>query len=786
MTSRAEPRLPESIQSDWAPFLNSLHASWQQWGWRLVRTYLPPLSVEALAFVDALYTADWDRDRPDQTPWSDLLNPDEVSLTQSAPRRIRTSHPLFAAIYQFFPDHDLGHARARHLLLAYLAEPEAPEDALEPQAYYDDALALRRCLEALDSSNRLSQLPTFPALPDLVQALDALPEEALAEKGLEDKIQTIRSLTERKRFVGTRQFHQHNRTRTTRLPRRELTRATPGSRPKNKRRSGGGSDRAGTDSSEPVIGGRRYQRKAAPGGKAKNEEPGDPDTPQRMERTEPSALTPADDWLALRRTGGMPPTVPVTALTDPARLPTTLLVQAFNVLSKADAEAWALAWLVVTTGMNPQRLKALEEATSTTIPDWAPQWHRGEQLLSFRLRDGPAHAEEDTAGANRVVALPLPHGLQRALAAGSSPQPLAEEGPHANKILRQAFQQAPGPTPRLSRLRASAWAWIRPRAWDPVAAALLSGQFGAGLSSQAAYRALNADEIATLFRSTNKDLANHLANAPEAEAALKDRMAGISFPDTTPSGTVGSSRTYPLGAFELTLSLLQEAFTQVGDQARAARGNPDLEAVALQQLVNIQALYGYLGWLLATAARPIGPKTAFQPLGWAWFLADKASARYQEVRVLPPVAPVQTHLEQATEDRNRVLRHLDRRGWSAKDQRKESQRALPALLSNNKGQVFRVQALHQPDFETWMGRLELDAFMPTPANAARHTMATQLRGRLPASLVDAYLGHHGHGADRLGPASSVAITAWQPLTDQITEVLDRVGFVPLKVGQVWS
>ena len=253
MTSRAEPRLPDCIQADWADFLDGLPSPWQRWGWELIQIYLPPLCVDALAILDVRHTADGGGPRPGEQPWDDLLTPDGVTLTQAVPGRIWMSHPLYMAIYGLFHGDRPGHLQARNLLVRYLADLDAPEDTHESQAYYDDALALRRCLQTLARANWLAELPNHPDLGDLLQALDGLPEQALKERGLPDKIQTVRALTAGKRYLGTRQFHQANRRTTTRLPRRHLTRATPGSQSHRSRRSPSVTAETGTYSSAMFI-----------------------------------------------------------------------------------------------------------------------------------------------------------------------------------------------------------------------------------------------------------------------------------------------------------------------------------------------------------------------------------------------------------------------------------------------------------------------------------------------------------------------------------------------------
>ncbi|MBK1735810.1 hypothetical protein CKO15_11075 [Halorhodospira abdelmalekii] len=761
--------LPDAVCAQWRERLRDLgDIRLRDAIMAVVATHLPPVSQAALRDSLPLFARDYGP--PAGFPLEQLRSHvGALGLPGGYPQRYRTPYPLHAAITRVFP----SEPPARRVLVDWFRT--SPGD--NAQIYYRQLLAVRRCLQLCQ-----------PALADVApkegarvcwQALNAMTLDAKQQ----DDARLFFELLQAQRQVGVNQVYQPTGKRP-RGPDPELLRAPLLERADRQRGappSGGrtaGQDTPGEgDSAQRTLASARY-RPRRDARTRRQAEPADPDHPQTWEREQPSALTETDDRFAQRHGPRLAATSVLNTPTDLHRLPTGRVVQALLVLAK-DPLDWAYAWLLLTTALPPQRLATLQRAGS------APEGqtpHESAGLLIYRLLDGPVAVG---TGANCQVTLRLPAGIAQALADAPHQAPFTGQPGRINRRLRRALDGTPGLLPTADRLRASAELRIEAHARDAVAARALTGRFGLAQNAPAAYRRFVSGELQGLFEAVTDEWAQAVDQRAADDPDLAQRLAALRF-ESEPSEAMepvptGSGRAVPPAAYEPWLRRLRRGADGIGAHLLQLPPNDPRCAEKLLQVVRLHAAYTSLLWLLATGARPIGPRTewvvaergvlaAAHP---AAYLADKSSGVYRERRVIPVCRPLEQQLQVHERVRTMVVQLLERRGFTVTDQRPTAQQALPAELVRLRRDTLECRLFTQPRLEAALREAGLEPDRQA-RNAPRHTVATVLRERLAQRQVDAVLGHARAGLGVWAPGSTEGFDA-AAVYRAFTELLDAAG-----------
>lgn len=782
--SDPEHLLPSQIVDHWRERTAVLEAPDAQAIMELVRTYLPPPNAPALLACHPWYRADY--------PGADMVEQERLApfvqmldLDRSNPRRYKSHYPLHTAANILFPDAaNQSHRAARLVLTGLFADPPG-ENA---RRYYEQLLAVRHCLS---------------------RAIDAITEEfwgwrsageafrrALNGRQLDDKtlqeLQCFQQLLNGQRKVGVNVQNQSpgENSKTQRKHQRNIEKmrdrlAAAPRPPSGPRERGPGHRAEGDDATTTRIGGSSYQS-VSPSGRTSGAENADPDGPSRLKRTQPSALTPADDRAQVRQQARIAATDVLPAATDAQTLPFGRIHEALEVVAESDV-LWALAWLTLTTAMPPQRLTALR--TAKGIPrDYSPHWDG--QRLAYRLESGPAPAGGD--GDNLVVVLTLPESVRHALTAIGGDRPLARAAKSLDNRWSHAFRDRAGTVPTLMRMRATAELRNQSHIGERIAALALSGRYSFGHRAPGAYRRFEAGELQSHFERANTAMASSLFERADVGATLAHRLNGLRFSSHPPRRASGSGRALPPDRFGPLFQSLHEAGTDMGAQLLEPGRSGATWTAVLQQLVRFQAAMTYLMWSLATGARPVADKTVFiradkgifAPHQEAAYLSDKASKSYRERRFVPVIDALAKQLDLNHEACRIGDTLLRRRGWSIEDARPTDRQDLAAYLAFGRGGVARWRVYRQADFAADLRRAAPDAAGTIAPNAARHTVASELRRTLSEAHVDTLLGHGRINLDLLAPASSAA-PDWRALRQALQALLERTSIQPTTIEALY-
>ncbi|WP_192034441.1 hypothetical protein [Halomonas sp. YLGW01] len=510
------------------------------------------------------------------------------------------------------------------------------------------------------------------------------------------------------------------------------------------------------------------------------------------QRRKASTLTPIDDHLLVRRLSRAASTSSIATHCDLQRLPHERVRSVLD--TELPAELRTFTVLLLTTGMSVSRLARLRLAEEdflqpgATLPgDDDPRVEPLNGTLSYRLSDGPSDC---SASANRWISLSLPNVLVGSLSAAIEeassttisrsdhalepdivPRPLKSAAGRLNRFLHRLFSNKPGLTPTANRLRASSWLWRRPNARDDVAAQLLAGHLGLMLAAPAAYRQLDRAELQKVFDKTLQELGVAL----EPAGILVAPLSGVGI-TTLGSGVAIEAREFaPIFA-----KLRQQIFNTHRDFQSWYPSKP-LPLEALHHISALTAGHTYLGWLLATGARPLGLSSRNRlSQGFLW-MRDKASSQGDESRVIPLNKQIVDALHEHASWTASAIEWWTEQGGRIDDRRNHQRDTPSCLFPGRQQQTLVLREMSHADFKK---TLELvpnlsDAEKCWPDNVTRHSLASWLRQYRPDGEVDGLLGHAHHGQAITAPWASAPIGAQKKLGEALAYWLKLTGYAPL-------
>lgn len=489
-------------------------------------------------------------------------------------------------------------------------------------------------------------------------------------------------------------------------------------------------------------------------------------------RTAPNMLTRADDKQIVRRFTRGAPTSELPAITDLARLTSDtiheVLEQPLSVLLKN------YAILLLCLGLPPKRLMRLtisQHVSSVIVDekDERPHWCTAENVLYYRLLDGPAVRNANPA--SRWVQLTLPPEMTEYFNSFQlSERPFRSARSQLNRQLKRYFRSKPGIVPTANRLRASSWLYRRPNAIDDVVSATLSGQFGLDLAAPAAYRQLPRDEVQQLFDKTLAQLGIIRAFLPINTHVGTNRI-------TT---TAGSTVAKPPDFFQTIFRKLREAIREPQSQVEQwwlGKPFPIEHLISLSRLV---AAHELLGWQLSSGARPVGPSSANRISKKHQWVHDKNSARGIESRVIPILANVRDSLDSLQRWHSSLISVAESADVLIDDQRTGRLHTPAVLVRSHRNQHLVLRDMRWSDLST----ISLPLLSEGPNNVARHSLASWLRRCVADAQVDALLGHARHGRTLSSPRAeaSLGLKEQSQLRHSLQQWLQACGYQPLN----WS
>ncbi|MEX0383616.1 hypothetical protein [Spiribacter pallidus] len=731
----------------------------------------------------------------------------QATLEGEKPRAYYTGYPLFAALHKTFGriDH-AGDRAARAIMGDFFADPRGANTRL----YYEQALCIRRCLEAVVEELGAVLEADDGALDGKDPAAIALQlhAETLKHPSARSERATqchnvLKGFVERRRAAGVNVLTQRAAGAASEappVPDTQVRRRTASEARVAAKLRRGDYDRpdGGTISMErapkPDTDTGRAMDDVLAGGrtgvKHTHRTVFDEDgTPAFFEPAEPSFLSTSDRRVLMQRRARMAPTDALASVADEHRLSKGAIRETLAHLADRPLQ-FIFAWLVLSTAMQPSRLERMRNGPANPDEAAAP-WFDG-RALRYQLLDGPS---DDANGApNREVVIDLPDRIAEQLKhnALGKPQPFDGLTEQINGRLGYAFRMARGTTPTMSRLRASAELGLEQTLNDPTLTRMISGELSVGYSAQGAYQRLPADELQEAIAPYLKGEVKRAKADPRHAAATGPWLDGLSAPEhSTAHHMIGSARVIAPSDFtgllqdiELTARRLLRDLKR--SRLRDASAKTTLSA--LLSLVNLQAAHTTLNWMLLTGSRPMDKKglATLIPRGTVSnrhaviYLDDKASARYRERRLVPYTPTLEAILtaHQALIDRTQTT--LAELGIALEDTRGRDQRLFPARFIEMRSGGVRLEPLRSADLSAVLEAHHIHDRRPAN-NATRHAVKNALLETLNPAQVDTFLGHDRLGRGLHAP-SSLATYDLNGLVKALEAIARRYTCTPLTLA----
>ena len=476
----------------------------------------------------------------------------------------------------------------------------------------------------------------------------------------------------------------------------------------------------------------------------------------------------------------------VVSASDYHRLSPNTLARALFWLYGAGDGVFVFGWLLATTGMPIHRMQSTR--VSSSVPEGEqPHYDPESEILRYRILDGAASVAN---GRNRIVALHLPTPLPRLItgitgqltnASIIDPMPFDAARIAASKQLRFCSRDAPGPPVTLRALRAGAIEWLLADSRDEVEALLITGQLGHYHGAADAYRSSGLDEINRVYRSASHRLAEHVQKQ-EPGVRFTYEMLRAAPPSPGRKYAIGSGRSISAEEWR---SLFENIRRQAATAGLGVDAAPHLSTEKIQHYVDLYqhlVSYAFLGWSLATAARPISSRSTILLTEDLAFVVDKSTKAHLERRELPMIGLVNRQLAHTWALFRQIIDLAEKLGSTRIHLAYQPDRIqLPPWVHWSR-YGLRAQDIRMELVRQWSAdhSYVLDRW---PINAARHSAVAMLRDRVSTVALDALMGHARGSRDACSTWSGLSLgDAFAELRPAIKEMLTMAGYQSLRVG----
>lgn len=518
----------------------------------------------------------------------------------------------------------------------------------------------------------------------------------------------------------------------------------------------------------------------------------------RAARPGGSRLAPRDDRHALRGWYNGWQAQGVPSFTDASRLPLPLVWRLLEALFATDRLAFALAFLCVTTGLDPERLGGLE-----VIRRRRPRRTRGVRLessaslLTYELLGGPSDRgarDHDGPSDSHIVRTPVPYELAAILRESGQARPFAGATARLNARAQAFAAHHAGPAPTASRLARSFWLHLPPLGLSNVEAAFLAGEVPSRLNAHADYHRLSRHALHVRTLGAMRQFAQAIASHPELHADLRAWAGTLTFPEPTASSKaagesdyVGSQVAAPLAPLAEFFEAVRAAVMPYRDRVAAIR--PEQRAPLLAEVLNLVNVQLYVLQEFALGVRPRGgiAVVSYSHLPYGAWVEDKGSAKYREfsLSALPQVvAAQQRHGAQAREALREFctcqrLRIVDERRLHTE----QMAEAFEYRVGSDDAGTMRIATMTARRYEQCLRELGLARFCPVRRNQLRHATVSHFQD-LPAAALTQYVGHHLPGLDLFAPWSSSSVRSYFELMREVENFLKALNPNPLEIKEL--
>mgnify|MGYP006424818671 CR=1 FL=1 len=475
--------------------------------------------------------------------------------------------------------------------------------------------------------------------------------------------------------------------------------------------------------------------------------------------------------------------------TDYHRLTPRVRAQAIAALHQAGDQPFVFGVLIASLGLPINRLG--RTIVNTGLPCGSrPHYDPNGGVIQYRILTGAVPAGD---GYNRIMMLKLPEPLPRlidrmirkqqktASARSEAIKPLQPAIYAARRCLQRCFHDHPGPPVTLRALGSGALEMLMPICSDEVEALLFTGNPGNYHAAAEAYRSSEIPKLNRIFSTVCETLAAEVADvdpyAKRAQEMLRSPKNSIK-----EEYSVGTRRNEPALSWK---RLFHDIRRDARGAAREVGFAPPHSRERIEWLTSVYqfaAAYAYLGWSLATCARPTSWRTRIVIAEEEMFISDKSTKSLMERRVVPVPPIVKSQIAAAENLLEELLLTIEQSdGRKVRDSRGTRRSGLPPWM------YIDCYEIHVTDLTMQHLRLWSQArgypLHQWAVNVARSSGIVMLRKYLPTAVLDAQTGHARGSRDASSTWSGLTRPAlFCALGEGVDHLLKEVGYQKLEVG----
>jgi len=472
----------------------------------------------------------------------------------------------------------------------------------------------------------------------------------------------------------------------------------------------------------------------------------------------------------------------IAHVTDMHRVPFSVALDFLARVQALDRDAFALAWLTLTLGMDADRIARLTIASESNFVTIEPILDPDKSTLTYTVLDtgGQHHAFPQPCHITAPIPVDLSHYLADNIATWGN-----NVVARLARIAKAFGRSNPGCTPVPSRLRNAFPLLIANHGLSPVDSALVAGETGLNVRGPAHYYHPQPKALAFRYHGAVTKFIEKIIQALPSNHPLAIEVARYVYPDV-------SQDTHCNVPWQVTFTKLREFFEQFFAEydEQVLRWKCAPVSTAQRQLVdiyNMQQAYLFCLQILTLGLRPTGKSTAvgLQSSSSLALVRDKASARYRE-RHLSAVCLVFRRQLDACRLANRQL--ADRLGCltstSTRDQVSEGE-VLARYCDGpyTRGQPCRLRRMRGTDFRAILSAANLWLAHGPQTNSLRHSLASILSETLPYTHASQFMGHQCAGFEPEHPWSTSDCSWTRNVRDAVTELASLLRLRTLHVPE---
>ena len=504
-----------------------------------------------------------------------------------------------------------------------------------------------------------------------------------------------------------------------------------------------------------------------------------------------SRLTKRDDRLALSGRQAALEARNVISFSDMNRLPLPTITQYMSYVIEKDTSLIAVIWLLLSLGINDERISALTIAnkfTTLSPSDNRIFIHENESIIKYHITDFSTDFSCQKSGIpsdTNCVISHIPENIANDLRYLIKTSSITDALKKLSGFARSFSSTSPGPTPTANRLSTSYWSIIHPNMNEGVDSACMTGCMPGRYKAQGHYYRIDRSDIYPDIVYANTATISLILQSDHASKKLHSFLNQATYPDHEPTGFMGSQVAQPVCSLQTLFKKLASRYKSYVQHLKKQLPAEQLNTII--SILTLQHIQLYLIEQIALGLRPIGAiaNTGISDEFFGACVQDKGSNIYTErgLSIVPPI--LSSIIKTIKIDLSRFIIYLSNKNIKLNILDGSSNEDIAMYFEVTKKNTVTIRRMTGSLFKTALTKHGLFQYFTSKSNWIRHSMATELYRKIPEPLRDEHLHHERGGMDICSPWSSVDIKSFHNSKKLITNVLLSLNITEITLGEIY-